>query len=281
MRKKQLSEKLSKAIYITSITSFLFAISLFIYTLTKSDYVSLRKTTETLAQLENKEEMKREIRKEIEQEINNKKLALFPVEKLVPVGEGSRKKEAGHVSLRKKTETLAQLQNKEEIKTEIRKEIEQDNNKQSTKLVLLPGEELGETGNKSPTTIEGNAGYTVHIKPRIKTGNSVLIEKEKWVALDRLEAERVAKRLCKRIETSTALSGTTGGAVTGAVACTGLLGTIFLDFGLSYATCVAATTAVTTAATAVGHANYDITSCVDVTASKLLEQNKEEKPQTH
>jgi hypothetical protein len=95
------------------------------------------------------------------------------------------------------------------------------------------------------------------------------IEAER-VALEHLEEERAAKRQCERkvnagtkVAAGTAV-GMTGGAVTGAVACTGFLGAIFFDFGLSYATCVAATTAVGSAAGAVvsnNAANEELLKC--------------------
>jgi len=207
VRKKQLLEKLNKAIYITSITSFLFAIPLFIYILSKSDYVSLRKNTETLAQLENKEEMKREIMKEIEQERKNKELALLSPE-------------------------------------------------QETKLI---------------------GAISQNIKQGIKPpDDNVHIEKEKRGALERLEAERVAKRLCERI--AAVRVGTATGTDTGAALCAGFLGITLFDAGVAYAACFAAAAATTAAAVGPIH---DLASCVDVTASKLMEQNKEEKLQPH
>jgi hypothetical protein len=192
MRKKQLLEKLSKAIYITSITSFLFAISVFIYTLSKSNYVSLRKNTETLAQLENKEEMKREIRKEIEQEINNKKLALLSVEPQAPTGPIGKK------------------------------------------------------------------------EPNSKTDNSILVEKEKCI-------------ISKNMHGVSSTGLYTGAAIGGATA-------VLMDCIFSACTSISALSFGAVAGAAISGAGVsadDLTSCDDVMASKLLEQNKEEKPQTH
>jgi hypothetical protein len=245
MRKKQLLEKLSKAIYITSITSFLFAISVFIYTLSKSNYVSLRKNTETLAQLENKEEMKREIRKEIEQEINNKKLALLSVE---PQGPTDQNGAIPHPLFGE--------------------EVEEG--------LTVPTGKDSLDGLKEDKDITGPQGKKILISKIENSG--VLIKKEEPVVLARLEEERAAKRQCERnVNAGKKIAkGTAVGMIGefGSVACAGFLGLAFLDLGLSYATCVAASTAV-------GSAADDLTICDDVMESKLLEQNKEEKPQTH
>ena len=95
--------------------------------------------------------------------------------------------------------------------------------------------------------------------------DQIIAERQKIAAeraaLERLEAERAAKRQCERkvnsgakIAGGTAL-GTAGGAVVGAAACAGFLGAIFFDMGFSYMTCLAATTAVGSAAGAVASNN--------------------------
>ena len=73
-------------------------------------------------------------------------------------------------------------------------------------------------------------------------------------------------------------TGTAGGAILGATACSGLLGLIFADLGLSYVTCVAVvTTAGGATGTVIGDniAHRELARCRELPAAQesLLAQN--------
>ncbi len=75
-----------------------------------------------------------------------------------------------------------------------------------------------------------------------------------------------------KIATGVAL-GTGAGAITGAAACSGLLGLVLFDFGVSYATCVALVTATGAAlGTAIGDdvASNQLTECQKLPPARLM-----------